>query len=90
MHNAWRQTHDSSRQVSCRLARFDASLRLRRELIKDTFEHVVSQIRALVSDQISAVEEKEGKLPKVIKTIFPYAMANINIGHYPRWRVRKL
>jgi hypothetical protein len=63
---------------------------LRRERIKDTFEHVMSQIRALVNDQISAVEEKEGKLPKVIRTIFPYAVADISIGNYPCWGVRKL
>ncbi|KAH8725615.1 hypothetical protein GQ44DRAFT_771933 [Phaeosphaeriaceae sp. PMI808] len=42
------------------------SITLDKGHVKDTFEHVVSQIRALVNDQISAVEEKENKLPKGI------------------------
>lgn len=33
--------------------------------VRQIFEEVISQIRVLVNEQIDAIEEKEGKLPKV-------------------------
>lgn len=37
----------------------------RRGHVKEIFDDVVSQIRSLVNAQISAIERKEGRLPKV-------------------------
>ncbi len=34
--------------------------------MREIFDNVVSQVRILVNDQITAIEEKEGRLPKVI------------------------
>ncbi|KAH7414561.1 hypothetical protein DE146DRAFT_763391 [Phaeosphaeria sp. MPI-PUGE-AT-0046c] len=42
------------------------SLQLEKEFVEDIFDNVISQIRALVNDQISAVEKKTGRLPKAI------------------------
>jgi urocanate hydratase len=35
--------------------------------VQEIFDNVVSQVRRLVNDQITAVEEKEGYLPKVMR-----------------------
>ncbi|PVH96466.1 hypothetical protein DM02DRAFT_731204 [Periconia macrospinosa] len=39
---------------------------LHREFVEDISDNVISQIRALVSDQISAVEKRSGHLPKAV------------------------
>jgi len=39
--------------------------RLGRGHVREIFDNVVSQVRILVNDQISAIEAKEGRLPKV-------------------------
>ncbi|KAF2463866.1 uncharacterized protein BDR25DRAFT_272389 [Lindgomyces ingoldianus] len=42
------------------------SLQLEKGFVEDIFDNVISQIRALVNDQISAVEKKSGHLPKAV------------------------
>lgn len=39
--------------------------------VREIFDSVISQIRALVDDQVRRVNDKEGRLPKVRGTTLP-------------------